>query len=396
LFRTTFHNKNNNMRTRTALAALLALAACGADEAPSPSPPAAVAYDWALPPGLPQPKVPDDNPMTAEKVTLGRYLFYDKRLSGNQTYACASCHEQARAFTDGRARALGSTNQEHHLSSMSLTNVAYATTFGWANPRLRSLEDQALIPMLGTDPVELGLAGLEAELLDRLRADPRYQALFPAAFPDDNDPFTLDNVVKAIASFERTLLSGSSPFDRYIYGGEDGALSPGALRGMRIFFSEEVECFHCHGGVNFTDSTTHEGKVFDEVAFHNNGLYNLDGQGAYPPGNQGVYEITGDPLDQGRFKAPSLRNIALTAPYMHDGSIATLEEVIDHYANGGRVTQDGPNAGDGTAHPHKSPFVSGFLLAPQDREDLLAFLLSLTDEAFLNDPRLSDPFVEDQ
>ena len=162
---------------------------------------------------------------------------------------------------------------------------------------------------------------------------------------------------------------------------------------MELFFSERLECFHCHGGFNFTDSTTHANTTVERVGYHNTGLYNLGGTGAYPADNTGLFDMTGKRRDMGRFKAPSLRNIAVTAPYMHDGSVATLEEVINNYQRGGRLIEHGPHAGDGRLSPFKSEFVIGFELSESERDDLIAFLESLTDEAVLTDKRFSDPFV---
>ena len=162
---------------------------------------------------------------------------------------------------------------------------------------------------------------------------------------------------------------------------------------MDLFFSERLECFHCHGGFNFTDSTTHAGSDVDRVGYHNTGLYNLNEVGAYPDDNTGLFDMTGEPRDMGRFKAPSLRNIAVTAPYMHDGSVATLEDVIANYERGGRLIEDGEQAGDGRLSPFKSEFVTGFEISAGERADLLAFLESLTDDSVLTDPRLSNPFV---
>jgi cytochrome c peroxidase len=350
-------------------------------------------WRWDLPAGFPPPEVPPDNPMSAKKVELGRRLFYDTRLSDNGTQACATCHVQALAFTDGRARGLGSTGQTHPRGPMGLVNIAYASTLGWANPILQTLEAQALVPMFGEDPVELGLAGKEEELLERLRGQPKYQELFPAAFPADGDPYSVANVTRAIAAFERTILSARSPFDRW-QAGDEGAVSAEAKRGHQLFFSEDMECFHCHGGFNFSDATTHEGKKFAEIIFHNTGLYNLGGSGAYPSESPGVIEITLRADDMGKFKAPSLRNIAVTAPYMHDGSIGTLSEVLDHYALGGRTIPDGPNAGVGAANRYKSGFIHSFPLSGDDRRALLAFLESLTDPEVLVDPRFADPWKE--
>lgn len=350
------------------------------------------AWDWQLPDDIPPPAVPADNPMGRAKVELGRWLFYDTRLSGNQTMACATCHIQALAFTDGRPRSIGSTGEIHPRSSMSLVNVAYASRLTWANPLLDRLEDQALTPLLGDNPVEMGLGGQEGRFAELLRSEERYSRLVREAFPQDEDPHSIVNGLRAISAFVRTILGFDSRYDRYL-AGDASALDQAEVRGMDLFFSERLECFHCHGGFNFTDSTTHESTRVDRVGFHNTGLYNLDGEGSYPADNTGLFDMTGMRRDMGRFRAPSLRNIAVTAPYMHDGSIATLEGVIVHYERGGRLIEEGPLAGDGRLSPFKSEFVTGFELTDQERADLIAFLESLTDESLLADARFSDPFL---
>ena len=350
-------------------------------------------YDWDLPPGFPLPNVPEDNPMTKEKVELGRYLFYDKRLSLNQTQSCATCHRQELAFTDGRPRGIGSTGQIHPRGPMSLANVAYSPVLTWANPLVRTLEAQALVPLFGEDPVELAMTGNEDVLLKRVRGEVRYQKLFPAAFPADKDPYSLANLTRAIASFERTILSGDSPYDRYQRGDDPNAIAESAKRGESLFFSEHLECFHCHGGFNFTGTVDYMDKGFAEVEFHNTGLYNLKAKFSYPQPNLGLYLFTNQEEDIGKFKAPTLRNIAVTAPYMHDGSIKTLEEVVDHYRAGGRTIKAGPNAGVGAENPNKSEFVKQFEMTAQEKADLIAFLKSLTDETVMTDSRLSNPWT---
>jgi cytochrome c peroxidase len=349
-------------------------------------------YDWGLPPGVPKPKVPADNPMSADKVELGRRLFYDVRLSGNGTYSCASCHQQDKAFTDGLAHAVGSTGEIHRRSSMSVVNVGYLSALTWANSVIVELGAQALGPMFGTTPVELGLEGLEDEMLGRLRDEPLYQDLFPKAFPEEAEPVNLSTVTRAIAAFERSVLSFRSPYDRYAYGGDPTALSEAALRGRDLFFSETLECFHCHGGFNFSDSTLHEGSTIVEQMFHNTGLYNVGGTGAYPATDQGLFELTAMAGDMGRFRAPTLRNVELTGPYMHDGSVASLDEVLDHYAAGGRTLAEGPDAGVGADNPYKSELIAGFAITPAEKADVIEFLRSLTDQELLTDPRFSDPW----
>ena len=351
------------------------------------------AWEWDLPEHFPEPKVPEDNPMSAEKVELGRHLFYDQRLSANGTQACASCHVQELAFAEARALPIGSTGDVIPRNSMSLANVAYSSRHTWANPLLESLSQQATIPLFNEIPTELGAVFAEQEILERLADDPIYVELFDAAYPDDRDGDRISwlNIRRAIASFQRTLLSYSSPYDAYLAGDED-AISASAKRGAALFFDEEFECHHCHNGFNLTNATEHAGTVFDSPAFFNTGLYNIDGEGTYPEGGWGLSEFTLDVQDMGKFKPPTLRNIALTAPYMHDGSIATLEEVVDTYAAGGRVIDEGPYAGDGRQNPYKSSFVSGFEMSEQDRADLLAFLESLTDETFISNPAFSNPW----
>ena len=351
------------------------------------------AYPWDLPKGFPVPRVPADNPMTTAKVELGRFLFYDRRLSINQTTSCATCHLQERAFTDGKARAVGATGEVHPRGSMSLANVAYSPTLTWANPSVTLLERQPLVPLFGEHPVEMGMAGREKELMARIRAERRYESLFADAYPDEPDAYSLGNVAKALACFVRTLISGDSPYDRYKFRGERDAITDSARRGEELFFSERLECFDCHAGFNLSGPSDYAGKAFVEKTFHNNGLYNTDGKGSYPADNTGLFEFTSNPKDMGKFKVPTLRNVELTAPYMHDGSVATLRDAIEHYKTGGRTIAAGENAGAGSKSPHKSSLVRGFELTEAETEDLLAFLRSLTDSKFVNNPKFGNPWT---
>jgi len=330
--------------------------------------------------------------MSDAKVELGRHLFYDKRLSFNQKQSCASCHQQSRAFTDGRARAIGSTGEVHPRSSMSLVNVAYLPVLTWANPTLTQLEEQALVPMFGDRPVEFGMKGREDLLLARVKKVSEYQRLFPAAFPSEKDPFTVTLLVRALSSFQRTILSGDSPHDRYYRGADPDAISASAKHGAELFVGEKFQCFHCHAGLNFANAEDFVGKKAPEIEYDNTGLYNVRGATSYPTPNTGLFEYTRRRTDVGKFRVPSLRNIAVTAPYMHDGSVRTLDEVLDHYADGGRTILSGPNAGVGAANSNKSIFLPGFNATPEERRDLIEFLKSLTDESILTDPRFSDPW----
>ncbi|HSQ13639.1 MAG TPA: di-heme enzyme, partial [Candidatus Deferrimicrobium sp.] len=319
------------------------------------------AFHWELPAWVPPPRQPADNPATPAKVELGRHLFYDQRLSADETMSCATCHEQARAFTDGKKTAVGITGEVSKRNSMALANVAYLPTLTWGNPQIESLEVQALIPVFGEHPVEMGMAGKEALLFERLKGEPIYQKLFADAFSEQSRTseaqlYSLSTVTKAIAAFQRTLLSFNAPYDHYKYGKDKTAISTSAKRGEALFFGEKMECYHCHAGFNFTDNIQHSKLVFPEKGFHNTGLYNEDSKGAYPPGHGGIGEFTGRDDDMGKFRTPSLRNVALTAPYMHDGSIASLEEVIrNHYAKKGRAVDAGK-----PANLLRSYFIAGF------------------------------------
>jgi cytochrome c peroxidase len=334
-------------------------------------------YQWNLPKGFPKPSVPADNPMSAAKVELGRYVFYDTRMSVNGKQSCASCHKQELAFTDGRPVGVGATGESHSRGAMSLVNVAWSAALTWSNPEMRSIEKQALVPMFGEHPVELGLREGDG-FPPMLGSDAKYRALFERAFPNDADRITNANVTRALASFERSIVSARSPYDRYHYYREDDAISESAKRGEIQFFDQRLSCFRCHGGFNFTDSTVSEQNASRPVAFHNTGLYN-----PYPAPNVGIFEFTKLTADAGKFKAPTLRNIALTGPYMHDGSIPTLEGVLDHYAAGGKNGHDNPN---------KDPLISGFVLSRQDRDDLIEFLKSLTDNEVIHDPKFANPW----
>ena len=376
---------------------VLALTACGGSGTQvTDTGTSSGAWDWArdagLPASFPVPAVPADNPMSTAKVELGRFLFYDKRLSGNGTQACAGCHQQGKAFTDGRLTALGSTGEAHPRNSQSLGNVAYNATLTWANPLLLELERQMETPLFGENPVEMGINNAnQAEVLARLAGDASYPAMFAAAYPGDNAPYTWKNVIYAIASFQRTLLTADSRYDRWLRG--QTVLSNAEMRGMNLFNTEKAECFHCHSDFNFNDQVRFAGSRLVTTPFHNTGLYNIDGAGGFPFPNRGLFELTAKASDMGKFRAPSLRNVAVTGPYMHDGSMATLEDVLDFYAAGGRVIASGPLAGDGRANPYKSDLIPRIDLNAQDKADLIAFLRTLTDDRLLTDPKLADPFA---
>jgi cytochrome c peroxidase len=327
-------------------------------------------YEWQLPPGFPLPLVPAHNPMSKTKVALGCRLFFERRLSSTGTYSCATCHLPERAFTDGRSHALGATGSATQRGAMTLTNAAYDPAYTWANDRVATLEAQMEQPLFNEHPIEMGLKRGDAHVATTLAQDASYAAAFAASFPDDQRPVTLHNIIKAIAAFERTLISGQSSFDRYVYADDRGALSVEAKQGMALFFSDRAGCAHCHFGVNFSGPIRHRAAPKQAAAFANNGAH--DGA---KEADRGLMSVTTRKRDLGRFRVPTLRNVELTAPYMHDGRLATLDAVIDHYASAGRSTQG--------EHTPIDPAIRALDLTAQEKQGLVEFLRSLTDREFV-------------
>jgi cytochrome c peroxidase len=316
--------------------------------ADAPPPPA---YVWHLPRGFPTPAVPADNPMSEAKVALGQRLFFEPRLSVTGTYSCASCHAPARSFSDGKPVAVGATGAALPHSAMALINVAYNVSFGWTKPDLTSLEAQMREPLLNEHPIEIGMAGRQQAVADTLAADPWYAGSFAAVFHGEDPAVTFDHIVKAIAAFERTLISGDSPFDHYVFDGQHDALSPAAKHGMALFFSARSGCSACHSGFNFSGNWRDTEGATGNPSFANNGT------------------------SERPMRVPTLRNITLTAPYMHDGRFPTLEAVVEHYA---RVAE----RARGTPDTNTDARLRTFDLTTAEKAELIAFLNSLTDPSF--------------
>ncbi|RDL45991.1 di-heme enzyme [Marinomonas piezotolerans] len=335
------------------------------------------AFEWQLPDWLSPPPVPKDNPMSSEKVALGQRLFFDSNLSGVGYVSCSTCHLPSNGFAENRTVAVGLNGEFHRRNTQAIVNSAYMTSLTWSNPNQILFEEQAKVPLFGHSPVEMGTKNHEQRVLLYYQHHPLIPNMFEAAFgtPD----ITFDRILKALGAFQRTLISYNSPFDRFQYEHQNNAISDEAKRGMALFFSDDLGCSNCHSGVHFSDATNQPG-------FHNTGLYNVDGAGAYPDTDQGLYDITKNPLDMGKFRTPTLRNIALSAPYMHDGSISTLEEVIDHYAAGGRAAMHGDPS------PLRDVNIKPFSLSQHDKQALISFLNSLTDESFVNAEQHTSPF----
>lgn len=320
-------------------------------------------FEWRLPAGIAPPAVPDDNATTEAKVVLGRRLFYDADLSIDGTISCATCHEQHRAFTEGNATHPGVGGARGRRNVMALANVAYFAPLTWADPTQRTLEGQVHVPLMGDHPVEMGMGGHDKELVQRMSSDDCYRRMFAAAFPDSGGRIDVPNVSRALAAFERVLVSYDAPSDRFGRG-DAKALTDRARQGARLF--QDLGCAGCHAGVNFTD-----GK------FHNIGLYDRDGKGGYPDTDHGLREISGKAADEGAFRTPSLRNVALTAPYMHDGSVKDLDAAITAHVTGASALRDRR--------------LAGVTISEQQRAALVAFLQALTDQAFVTNPDLALP-----
>jgi cytochrome c peroxidase len=326
------------------------LVSCGAKR--ESSTPIGPPVQIEVPLGLPKVEVPADNPPTAATIALGRRLYYDTKLSADGTLACAGCHNPRFGFADGRRVSRGAGDQLGTRSAPTVLNAAYYPLQFW-DGRAKSLEDQAAGPI--ANPIEMNQS--HDACVDKLNGDAEYVTAFEAAFGPGR--VSIMRVQKAIASFERTLLSGNSAFDRYQYGGDRNALSPSAVRGLEVFKdAKRGNCAVCH-------SIGERDALFTDGKFHN------IGSGIDPNGeliDLGRYHQTKVEADKGAFKTPTLRNIALTAPYMHDGSKKTLKDVVDFYVGGG------------TSNPHLDKEIKELKLSGQERADLVTFMESLTGE----------------
>lgn len=391
------------LATAFAVASVLAAEALGAPDKIAPAPHKASsaspqakpvsAWQWHLPPDIPEPWVPPENPMSEEKFQLGRRLFYDKRLSSNASMACATCHLQKLAFTDGRAVSPGVTGERGLRSAQSIANAAYHPTITWANVTLNKLEMQVPVPLAGENPVEMGFNDNNAkQILARIANNPDDQRRFARAFPNYKQPVNLENIANAIATFERGVLSFNAKYDQVKRG--KTSYTAQEKRGHDLFFSEQAQCAQCHSGFNFTEMTMQARPAVWQPVYRNTGLYNVDGKGAYTNNNQGLIGVSGKPEDMGKFRVASLRNIEVTAPYMHDGSMTSLEQVLAFYAAGGRNITSGPNKGDGRKNPFKDARLNKIKLSAAEQADIIAFLKTLTDHEFLTNPRFADPFAK--
>jgi cytochrome c peroxidase len=346
------------------------LFSCRPDPAEQKKYPAATAFQLNRPAFFPAMDIPADNPLTVEGIALGRELFYEKMLSGDNTLSCAGCHRPENAFTDSRKFSIGIDQVAGTRNSMALFNLGYQKFYFW-DGRAKTLEQQILEPV--PNPVEMHQGWKRT--IEKLADQPRYREMFGRAFGDEIADST--RVSKAIAQFLRTLVSSGSKFDQYRRG--EATLTADEFAGLELFLKEGgdpdvvtggqngADCFHCHG---FGDMQ------FSDFLLHNNGL---DSQFTDP----GAGGVTGKASDMGRFKAPSLRNLSYTAPYMHDGRFSTLEEVIGHYNSGGHPST--------TIDPFMKYSSGGLNLSPSAQQQLIAFLKTLNDPGFVKNPAFGPP-----
>lgn len=355
-----------------ALFLLLALAACKKDE-PQPSPEgfSPTPYTLEIPPFFPPMDIPEDNPLTVEGIELGRNLFWEKQLSGDNTLSCGGCHMPEFGFSDSDQFSTGITGEQGNRQSMALINLGWARDYFW-DGRAMTLEDQIREPV--PNPIEMNQSW--DATLEKLRATEMYPTMYAAAFGDP--AISEDRTVKAIAQFLRTMISADSKFDKWKRG--EYTLNESEYRGYDQLFLREggdpeivqggefgADCFHCH---------TDAGLQFTDYLPHNNGL---DSQFT----DLGYGGVNGNPLDDGKFKAVTLRNVELTAPYMHDGRFNTLEEVIEHYNSGGLPSE--------TIDPFMKYTDGGLMLSEQSKIDLVNFLKTLTDTSYIHNPAFQDP-----
>ncbi|NBX16718.1 MAG: di-heme enzyme [Proteobacteria bacterium] len=323
------------------------------------------------------------------RAIWGKALFFETRLSANGKISCASCHDPQRAFTENKASSSDIEGRPVHRNSPTLINAAHMDVLTWANPLLRKLENQIIVPLFLDTPGEMALIRVWPKVRSEVLAQPPHIGMFRAAFPEEKAPPDTQHLFAALAAFIRTLVAFDSPYDRFL-AGDKKAMSEESLKGRDLFFSTRTACGECHSGILLSNASKSEflkskdplspspardglGQI---IQFAHNGLYNWDGNGGVPAKSEGLYEFSGKPEDRGKFRIPSLRNVALTPPYMHDGSIASLEAVIEHYNQGGLNKCKAKRKCK--AAPQKHPSIRPLNLNSTEKRSLAAFLRSLT------------------
>ena len=314
------------------------------------------------------------------EIEFGRRLFFDTRLSVNGTKSCATCHDPRLAFTDGYRRSTGAFADEHRHNSPSLINLSTYRSLNWNAPYTTNLTKHMDAPLFGTSPIEMGAATESRQIISLLEKDEIYKRMYQQLY-GSFDEQVWDKIKEAIAAFVQTLEFRNSAYDRFVKG-DGSAMSKEAAQGMKLFFSDRAKCGECHGGIDFNEAQSLQ-NVFSD--FFNVGLY-----APYPATDKGLAEVTLSNDDEGKFRTPSLRNVAVTAPYMHDGSVRTLEECLQIFNQGGRISEWG---GDGRMHPAKSNYIQALGLSEEEQRSLLIFLEALTDTSYLSKPQFTNPYT---
>ncbi len=322
------------------------------------------------------------------KMILGHHLFFERKLSFNHSKSCASCHSPELAFTDGYRRSVASNGENLSHNAPSLFNISGNNFFDWDNSFVNSLKKQIQRPLYSKHPLELGLDLDTLALFSFFERDSLYSSLFVNAFQDENRKYTTAHVEESIIEYVKNLVSQNSKYDKYSKG-QKTILTKSEMDGMILFFSAKLKCSRCHTPPLFTKTNL---SINTDTVYANIGMYNINNKNEYPSDDKGLAKRSKKNSDDGKFKIPSLRNVMLTAPYMHDGSMTTIQEVIDMYAAGGRNIKSGFQKGDGRTHLNKHPFISGFAISDVEKKELISFLSALTDTSYLKNSLFLNPF----
>jgi len=326
--------------------------------------------------------------MPSHLATLGRYLFFENQISLNHSKSCGSCHAPEFAFTDGYRRSVSSLGENLKHNAPSLLNTQSYHYFEWANPLAKTFREQMQRPLYGKHPIELGLDLHFDEVKKYLEQDAKYQTLWCEAFQSDTCSISMQRIEIALVAYLQTLVSTQSKYDKFIQG-DTTLFSSAEKHGLTLFRSDALSCSKCHLEPSFTLATSNKNQ--DEI-FVNIGLYDYSKFVSDSSQDVGIYESTQQLQDLGKFKIPSLRNCGLTAPYMHDGSVASLSDVLDIYKNGGRMPALSNSTNHSQTNSTKHPLIHGFELSAYDKQSLLAFLHTLTDTSYLSQEHFLNPF----
>jgi cytochrome c peroxidase len=321
-----------------------------------------------------------------DKQIVGQHLFFDTQLSLNNTKSCSSCHNPKFAFADGYRKSVTALGNSTLHNSPSLINVADHVVFDWANPTVNKLKIQMRRPLFGENPIELGTHKNLTEIKKYLQNTKPYNSLIPSIYGTITNENIEEIIIESIYEYLLTLKSSQSKYDKFSEG--KTKLSASEMRGLYLFLSDSLACSQCHEPPSFTLATKNS-----TIAYANTGLYNIAGLNIYPASDNGIIKYTGLSNDNGKYKIPSLRNLAFTAPYFHDGSAETLRQIIDIYAAGGRSIKNSPFSGNGSQNLLKDPRIRGFTLTERQKTDLLAFLYTLTDSSFIYKSNFQNPWV---